>query len=131
MKAQQSGLEAHPLEVLDWCVTLGCANHDAQNALKWSLASLTDEGNVVRRLWITVAATRNGFHFLHAKVPTFVAQKLHLSDQDFDTQQVTSFWATLGVHPQVAYVLGQLNLVWVDGCIDVSPKHGAEHRRPC
>ena len=34
-EAFMANVEAVPTEVLDWCVCLGCANHDVQNSLKW------------------------------------------------------------------------------------------------
>eukprot|EP00974_Lingulodinium_polyedra_P084537 8182968-Lingulodinium_polyedra.AAC.1 len=70
-----------PTEVLDWAVGVGCANHDVQNAIKWSLACLVDTGVVVRNLFISVAALRNGFNYLHAHAASFVAEKLQLSHQ--------------------------------------------------
>eukprot|EP00969_Alexandrium_andersonii_P062172 2739392-Alexandrium_andersonii.AAC.1 len=38
-------------ELLDWPVAVGCANHDVQNALKWSLMPLS-QGDVLHQLYV-------------------------------------------------------------------------------
>eukprot|EP00972_Heterocapsa_arctica_P067923 10028138-Heterocapsa_arctica.AAC.1 len=38
-------------ELLDWHLGTGCAAHDAHNALKWGLQTVTgDTGSIVRKL---------------------------------------------------------------------------------
>eukprot|EP00974_Lingulodinium_polyedra_P115114 11147896-Lingulodinium_polyedra.AAC.1 len=56
VEAAKAGVECLPTEVLDWTVAVACANHDVQNALKWSLSCYADSGNVARRLFITIAS---------------------------------------------------------------------------
>ena len=83
------------LELLDWDVSTGCAAHDSQNALQWSLKSLcNDEADTVKRMWVAIAALRNAYGLLHRCLPAFISEKLCLSEEACDQHSVYSFWAT-------------------------------------
>eukprot|EP00974_Lingulodinium_polyedra_P076828 7437194-Lingulodinium_polyedra.AAC.1 len=123
-QAEVEGVESLPTEVLDWSVAIACANHDVQNALKWSLASCSEDGTVARRLFISVASVRNGFNHLHKRVVSFVSSKLVLSDKAYDPYAVYRFWSNLSVEPEVSNLLSEMNLVWEEGELQVDRKAG-------
>ena len=83
-------------------MAVGCVNHDLQNVLTWSLATLSSNGLVVRSLFISIPACRNGFNHLHNKVKGWVEQNLLLSSVPFRRQQVEAFWVLLGVDPEIS-----------------------------
>jgi hypothetical protein len=104
-------------ECLDWVVGTPCANHDCQNALKWSLKAVLDEedtAQVVHALHIAIASVRNGFDLLHAHLGAFVGETLDFWEGDQETPEDTSyqFWLCLGVDAEIAQILAGLNLFW-------------------
>ena len=111
------------MAVMGWSVAVGCANHDAQTALKWSVSHIW-QWVCFRKLFISIAACRNGFNHLHRKVGAFVAQHLYLSDKAFNRSQVESFLGKLGVDNEVAQFMANINLEWHDGGLWVHESAG-------
>eukprot|EP00974_Lingulodinium_polyedra_P086937 8427603-Lingulodinium_polyedra.AAC.1 len=58
-QAERQGVDTVPSEVLDFTVAVACANHDCQNAIKWSPTKHCEDGLVQRNLFIAIAASRN------------------------------------------------------------------------
>eukprot|EP00972_Heterocapsa_arctica_P101396 14943374-Heterocapsa_arctica.AAC.1 len=53
-------------ELLGWHLGTGCAAHDAHNALKWGLQTVTgDTGSIVRKLHVCLESLRNAYDLLH------------------------------------------------------------------
>jgi len=71
-----------------WDISTGCAAHDCQNALKWSLAPFHEGKEDLSALYIVMEALRNSYTSIVAYVPTFVDQHLVIDDAPFDEQAV-------------------------------------------
>ncbi len=122
MSEADSGGDWSLMGLLDWVVAVGCANHDVQNALKWSLYSLSEEGEVIKKMYTVIVALRNGFDLLHARLASFVTAHLRLEEAPFDVGEVYSFWINIGVDPDVAQILADLNLQWKDDHLVVNAR---------
>lgn len=99
-------------ELCDWVVGTGCANHDAQNALKWALWELGEEATTTN-LFIVIESLRNGYDLLHSHMPEFIMK--HLSIVEERDESLPELWSCLGVEPAIAQELTELGLVWADG----------------
>ena len=116
--------QAAIMELTDWVVSAGCANHDCQNGLKWGLAHLAPESEqVIRKLHIVIEATRNAFGLIHARLKAFVVASLRFVRPREERQDVWGFWVSLGVEVTVAESLADLDLHWREGQLLVSEAH--------
>ena len=84
-------------DLQDWVVCTACANHDAQNALKWSLMSVSSDVEVVHKLHIIIESLRNSFDLILDRLAKFVAGKLRFDDGDDDRGDAYRFEVNLGV----------------------------------
>lgn len=104
----------------DWIVSTGCANHDAQNALKWGLAGLECGDEVTKKLHIVVESLRNGYDLLQTYLPKFLTQSLTLVADDGATPgHSEEFWASMCVEPAVLQDLVELGLRWRKGRLQI------------
>ena len=110
-------------DLQDWVVCTACANHDAQNALKWSLMNVSSDVEVVHKLHIIIESLRNSFDLILDRLAKFVADKLRFDDGDYDRGDAYRFWVTLGVRSDVADVLADLNLSYEGGYLRVHVSH--------
>lgn len=104
------------LQLQDWHVSTGCANHDCQNALQWGLrSSVANEEDVVKRMWVVIASLRNGYDLLYKHLSPFVSATLAFSEAPWDRQELYSFWLGMGVDSSICDILADTNLHWGDG----------------
>ena len=99
-------------DLQDWVIGTGCANHDSQNALKWSLVGHSQEGEVITKLHVSIESLRNGYNHLHTHLKAFVCSSLCFVDATHDPSEVYQFWIDLGVESGMAELLAELNLWW-------------------
>ena len=99
-------------DLQDWVIATGCANHDSQNALKWSLVGHSQEGEVITKLHVSIESLRNAYNHLHSHLNAFVCSSLCFVDAAHDPSEVYQFWIDLGVESGVAELLAELNLQW-------------------
>ncbi len=103
-------------DIQDWVLTTGCANHDTQNGLKWSLSWLvTDPADVVKRLHITIESLRTSYDLLEAHLVHFISKNLAIEEGPPEQPEAYSFWVALGVEADVAEELARLGLRWHQG----------------
>ena len=111
-------------ELLDWHLSTGCSAHDAHNALKWGLECVTrDTGSIVRKLHVTIESLRNAFDLLHGFLKPFVEAKLAFEGSSENPQEVYNHWVNLGVAPDLAETLAELNLHWDGSRLLVGEQH--------
>ena len=123
---QGSESEGAHRELLDWCVTTACANHDCQNALKWALKGAAGESPeaVLKALHVSIASVRNGLDLLHGSLPAFVSGSLHFVPARIDAQEpLFNFWVTLGLEPSIAELCADLQILWNNDKLEVSDVH--------
>ena len=113
-----TGLDALS-DLTDWVVSTGCANHDAQNALKWGLASLDCGEEVTKKLHIVIESLRNGYDLLQKALPGFLTQSLSLVDEASSPGYSEEFWASLCIEPVVLQDLVELGLRWSAGRLQI------------
>eukprot|EP00969_Alexandrium_andersonii_P342647 15145664-Alexandrium_andersonii.AAC.1 len=99
-------------ELCDWVVGCACANHACHNGLKWSLLKHSEDSEVLKDFHIVVEAVRNGFDLLHKHLRAFVLKTMDFSQDPHDHFEVFNFWVNLGVDPDTAELLAELNLRW-------------------
>jgi hypothetical protein len=111
-----------PKHWLDWAVRTGCAMHDAQNGLKWSLVPFTESSDVVRDLHIVIESLRNSFFVLHSHLGSFLQEaNIGFDHEPYNRDQVSEFWVSLGVGADVVETFADLNpwfsggRLWVSG----------------
>ena len=115
-------------ELLDWHLSTGCAAHDSHNSLKWGLECVTrDTGNIVRKLHVTIESLRNAFDLLHGFLKPFVEAKLAFEGSPENPQEVYDHWVNLGVVPDIAETLAELNLHWDGSKLLVGEQHRGRH----
>ena len=111
-------------ELCDWPVSTACANHDAQNALKWSLLGVCSEPQVLKQLLISIESLRNSYDLLHRHLQGFIVQRLSFVPDDPQLLQVRyQFWVTVGFEADVADQMADLGLEYVEGRLRVSQRH--------
>ena len=94
------------LSLTDWVLGTGCAAHDLQNSLKWSLSG-TRSPQDVQDLHIVIEALGNSFDILLQRLPDFLTKRMTLRNGE-DSELVSSFWRQLGVE---AHMLDEVALV--------------------
>ena len=120
--SEDAPTNANLLSLTDWGLSTGCANRDAQNALKWALAA-NHEGGDVKDSFIAIESLRNAFHLVYGRIGEFVSRYLELAESDCDKAIVYEHWASLGVGPEMAEALSDLDLFWSSGRLRVSHVH--------
>ncbi len=112
------------LQLCDWQVATGCACHDCQNGLKWSMAGfLADPKNGLKDLYVVVDSLKNAFDLLVGRIHQFLAVSVGFDPDPVDPSEISEFWSALGVEPDVLEVLCDLNPVWRDSVLWVSNRH--------
>ncbi len=105
-----------------------CANHDTQNALKWSLQPAADMGTAVHKnLFVAVASVRNSYDLIAAKLPVFVMGRLTpVADIQVDSESWFLFWTRCGVSDQLALKLCDVSLHYSEGKLKFFAKHSGK-----
>ena len=124
--AQRKGC-IHDPALLEWVVDTPCCNHDCHNALRWSLKDYMADESLLTDVWATVESLRNGFTFLIAELPRFVATRIKFVDGDSDEAHrpadATSLWAVLGAEPEWVEAIVDLGLRYHKGHLLVDARH--------
>jgi hypothetical protein len=108
------------LGLTDWSLGTACSLHDAQNALKWSLAPHS-AGGTLDNLHIAVESVRNTYVPLHSHIGGFLLGHLRFAEAEHDVDDAACVWRYVGVEAHMVQVLSELNPVWKDGYLYVSP----------
>lgn len=80
--AAEAGGQGELGKLLDWVISTGCANHDAQNGLKWGLAWLDCGDEAAKKLYIAIESVRNGFDLVLKHMPAFLLQVVSVVDDN-------------------------------------------------
>ena len=111
-------------DLLDWMVSTACANHDAQNALKWGLRLVvSNQAEVHKALFIAVESCRNSFDLIHRWLESFVVGNLWFCNRRIPHETASRFWIDLSVDGDVADQLAELGLWWHNGRLEVAKEH--------
>ena len=109
-----------------WQVVIACANHDAQNGLRWSLKAISADEDIPKRLHVVIASLRHSFDLLHGELDRFVVKRLRfVPDDPIGHQHRYSYRVALGADSDAAEMLADLALWWSDGALEVSDRHAA------
>eukprot|EP00969_Alexandrium_andersonii_P223117 9854293-Alexandrium_andersonii.AAC.1 len=116
-------------ELQGWAISTDCANHDAQNALKWGLTWLTPETEeTVRRLRVVVESLRNAHDLLQSHLAIFLSSHLVFVDESPADQEAFSVWQSLGLGEDVAGALAGLGLTWRADALQCNAKWAGDRR---
>ena len=102
-----------------WHLRTGCAAHDMQNALKWSLAP-HGNADIIKDLHIVLESMRNSFTLLHAQLPHFLRSHLVADLPPEDMESAMEFWQLLGVEADHLEEIAYVNPWFFDGALHVS-----------
>eukprot|EP00971_Amphidinium_carterae_P343493 6483258-Amphidinium_carterae.1 len=100
----------------DLLVFTACANHDTQNALKWSLQAWSSK-EILRDLFIYMESMRNGFDYMYKGVTSFVRKtlRIELDDEADPDDEVRQLWQYLCSDAGKISELTDLSLRWRNG----------------
>jgi len=99
------------LGLTDWSLGTACSLHDAQNALKWSLAPHS-AGGTLDNLHIAVESVRNTYVPLHSHIGGFLLGHLRFAEAEHDVDDAACVWRYVGVEAHVVQLLSELNPDW-------------------
>ena len=121
-RGERTEAESAQMQLLDWCVSTPCANHDCQNALKWALKnSGENQEDMLKGLHVSIAALRNGMDLLHAFLPAFVQQSVSfVLARPGAREPLYNFWVALGLESIVAELCAELQAMWRNDRLEVS-----------
>lgn len=108
------------VELLSWVATTGCVNHDCHNALRWALAPLLDNKEILKDLHIAVESLRNSMDMLQAFLMPFLVKHVQRATTPHCEEDVARFWIALGAEPEWAERLGKVNPWFRDDILWVS-----------
>ena len=111
--------ESCMLELTDLYVSTGCAAHDVQNSLKWSLGPLAGADGV-KDLHIVTLSLRNSFKILHSHVHSFLMSHLQFDHVAHNFDEVAEFWQTTGIEADMIELVVDVNPWWRNGALWVS-----------
>ena len=97
--APEQSLEVHDL--FEWHTLSNCACHVAHNALKWAVANETDEGKLLKKLFVLVASARTSYMLLVDSMLPWLQTVLRPSKAEPErAAQLGPLWLSLGVDPE-------------------------------
>ena len=109
------------LALKDWWVSTGCALHDIQNALCWSLSGCSSVQDH-KDMFVIMESLRNAYTLLVERLPAFLDFNLHFRDQDTDFTQASTFWRVLGVAEESIAEFAAIDPQWEDGKLFVNSR---------
>jgi len=113
--------------ILDWVVSCGCALHDTQNALKWSMHQQFCDAEAMGDVYIVIQSVLNSYGLVLAHMGAWLRRVLVFSGEDeLEPMEVMQeLWTTLGCDPELTETLAcELRLCWRDGCLRVAASRG-------
>ena len=98
--------ESTYLEQLEWSEMIGCALHDAHNALKWGLHQQCSDRQFMKDLWKVFQALRNSYDLILKYVCPWLIEHVAWTEEANcpPMDELQDVWDTLGLDP----VLSQL-----------------------
>ena len=118
--------EAEVFRLQSWAVGNGCVDHDCHGALHRALASAMDDRGFMKLVYKQFAALRGGFGQLEEHVWDWVACSLIYEDWHLPTSVIEELRRTLGVEPEWAEDLCDLQLRYTDGGLRVAARHAED-----
>ena len=108
------------LELTNWVLTTGCAAHDCQNAFQWGVFSCEPPKDATDDCYLVVDSERNGYGYLITHVREFLTRHVIFCVSQFREETLLQFWQCLDVPADVAGVLVEHRVMFVDGHLQVS-----------
>ena len=122
LKDQWGGGEDGPssslLWLLQWNAFNACAVHDAQNAFRWSMREMFDDGDLPKSVYIGVASIRNSTDAILTYIGEWVSTSMQYADplDPAEKQLWRTVWVTLGLKDDLVQLLADgLELRWIGG----------------
>ena len=105
----------------DWICGVGCASHDAQNALSWGVTELlSDPVKGLKDLFLVIESCRNGADLIHHQMLHLAATATFTTPRA-DDLKITQLWATMGVESSRLDLVVEVNPWWIGTSLSVSP----------
>ena len=109
--------------LLDWVLSCGCALHDTQNALKWSMFQQFCDSEAMADIYIVMQSVINSSGLVLGHMGTWLQSVLVFSgEEELEPVEVMQeLWTTLGCDPELTEALAsELRLCWRDGRLRVA-----------
>jgi len=108
-----------------WHISLACADHDAQNALKWGvlpcLLDVPDHRQFYRNLHKAIAGVRDSFGLLIDHIQGWLVAVIDWRIVPLKAYyEYYELWTTLGLPPKLATRFADLALDFIDGVLCVN-----------
>eukprot|EP00971_Amphidinium_carterae_P338766 6476270-Amphidinium_carterae.3 len=113
----------------EWHTSVGCALHDAHNALKWSIGCF-DDGKLLQSVFNGVLAVRSIFFVLVKNVSEVVPHIIQVASETTlpSAAGLESLWLALGIEGELLTELVHFRLTVRDGFLFVSEAAFMEQR---
>ena len=112
---------AHSDRVEDLTLCTGCACHDVQNALKWSLSAYLSGGALSLEILAVLSGLRKHVVGFWAVVPSFLTRHLRFRSWKRDASLCYEFWCAIGVESNLLDAFVELDPEWSQGMLYVNP----------
>ena len=121
------GEDRDTLAASDFYYGVGCASHDAANAVRWGLSDTMVHSEVLKNLHVSIESLRNSLPTLHQEIGQFLIAHLDFKDPE-DPDDVRQFWSAMGVEVTWLDLVCELDPEWKDGQLLVcgSDKEGGD-----
>ena len=132
---QGSGLQSSLPYLRDLFLSCGCALHDIQNGLRWSVHPLL-KGEILKDCHIVLEALRNSTTTLMSCLPEHLAARCTQRDVAvMDESACRQLWSLLGVDATMLDLMVRVDPWYSGNCLEVNPgsieERGADPFSPC
>ena len=123
--ASSASVAAAPGPVLQWVLDTECCCHDVHKSLRWSLHLAFQGLDLLRGMYIAVAALRNSYGQLHHHLPDsfFLMVKFVNPEECVPPDELTAVYQALCVEADVVETVAGMSLIFMDGCLECL-RHG-------
>ena len=110
--------EARLLDLTSWTSFCLCVNHSIHGALKWAILEFINDKMCVKNCFVVVESLRNSYGQLVANVGPWLRSVIKYEDWDMSHQ--TELWTVLGMEPEWAERMAEMQVRFSDGHLRVA-----------
>ncbi|CAE8616190.1 unnamed protein product, partial [Polarella glacialis] len=117
--------EGRRLELMSWHLAVSCVNHICHGAMRWSLLHFINDKDCVRSCFISIESLRNSFGQLVSHLEGGWLQG-KIEFEQWDGLDIGELWSVLGVEPDWAERLTDMQVRWGGGLLKVAPRYQSD-----
>ena len=112
---------AHADSLRDLTLCSGCACHDVQNALKWSLSTYLSSGSLSLEIMSVLTGLRRHLVGLWSSLPSFLSKSLRFRHVQREPDCSYEFWCAMGIDASLLEEFAVIDPEWDQGFLYVNP----------